>query len=294
MEKKGQSLTDQIYWLFKRNLPEIERGEQTVRDILNDSENHLILSWAEDNLAGVSVVNGSTVYLLCVDKPFQNRGIGTALLQESEDYVASSGIQKLVLGTGKEYIMPGVPMNRGAHLFFQKKGYRHSWGEMSCYDMEQRLDSFDYCWFSFGDTVDGVIYRLAVPEDLERVVGSITHAEPKFLRYYRNSNFYQKGTQRPILIAETEKEVVGALLLYISDDGEMGSVGATAVKYDQRHRGIATNLVRLGTKYLKELGLKRACLGYTSSKIAKIYERAGYRVSMEYFMGEKELPGFRE
>ncbi len=287
-------MTEEIYRLFKRNLPYIERGEETVKQILSDPENHLILHKVGETLAGVSVINDSTVYLLCVDEPFQRQGIGSSLLARSEEYAASKGVKKLTLGTGKEYIMPGVPMNEGAHEFFKKRGYRHSWGDMGCFDMEQLLEDFPCMDHFLGETRNGVTYRLAVPEDLERVVRCVSDAEPKFLRFYRNENFYQKDTQRPIVMAERDGEVLGAILLYIGREENMGSVGATATAHPYRNQGIATNLVKVGTKHLKDLGLKRACLGYTYTQIVKMYGKAGYRVSVEYFMGEKDLTVRRE
>lgn len=282
-------MIDEIYRLFKRNLPYIERGEETVKEILSDPENHFILHRAREALAGVSVINGSTIYLLCVDEPFQRQGIGSSLLAQSEEYAASKGVSKLTLGTGKEYIMPGVPMNEGAHDFFKKRGYRHSWEDMGCFDMEQMLEDFPCMDHFLGETRNGATYRLAVPEDLEQVVRCVSDAEPKFLRFYQNKNFYQKDTQRPIVIAEKNGEVLGAILLYIDHGKSMGSVGATATARPYRNQGVATNMVKVGTKYLKDLGLKRACLGYTYTQIVKMYGKAGYRVSVEYFMGEKDL-----
>ena len=155
--------------------------------------------------------------------------------------------------------------------------------------MEQMLEDFIYDGCSVGDTIDGVTYRWAEICDLDRVAACVSDAEPKFLRYYRNEKFYQKGTERPVLIAEKGREILGAVLLYISYEENMGSVGATATAHAYRNRGIATNMVRLGTKYLKDIGLKRACLGYTYTQIVHMYARAGYKISVEYFMGEKEL-----
>lgn len=180
-------------------------------------------------------------------------------------------------------------MNDGAHMFFKKRGYIHSWGDTGCFDMEKLLKDFTYENHSIGDTIHGIIYRWATPSDLDKVVVCISDAEPKFLSFYRNERFYQKGTERPILIAEKEHQILGAILLYISHENEMGSVGAVATAHEHRNQGIATNMVRLGTKYLKDIGLKRACLGYTYTQIVHMYEKAGYKISVEYYMGEKEI-----
>ena len=59
-------MIDEIYRLFKRNLPYIERGEETVTEILSYPENHFILHRARVALAGVSVNHRRALYLLRV------------------------------------------------------------------------------------------------------------------------------------------------------------------------------------------------------------------------------------
>ena len=54
-------------------------------------------------------------------------------------------------------------------------------------------------------------------------------------------------------------------------------------------KGIVTNMIKLGTKHLKDLGLRKAFLSYTYTDIINMYGRAGYKVSMEYYMGEKAI-----
>lgn len=44
-----------------------------------------------------------------------------------------------------------------------------------------------------------------------------------------------------------------------------------------------------GTKYLKDIGLKNASLSYTYSGLDKLYGAAGYEISANFFMGEKQL-----
>ncbi|MDR1692939.1 MAG: GNAT family N-acetyltransferase, partial [Oscillospiraceae bacterium] len=129
-------MPDEIYTLFREVLPEVVRSEETVREILGNPGNRVFAHREDGTLAGVSVVGGNTIFLLCVGEPYRNRGIGSALLIESERFIKANGYDSVVIGAGSDYITPGVPMNRGAHLFFQKRGYRHSWGESGCFDME--------------------------------------------------------------------------------------------------------------------------------------------------------------
>ena len=98
-------MENEIFDLYKGTLPEIVRNEETVKRILCDKGNHTICHRIGDRLAGVSVINENAIYLLCVDKAYQSRGIGVELLHKSEEYVLSNGYKKMILGAGKEYII---------------------------------------------------------------------------------------------------------------------------------------------------------------------------------------------
>jgi ribosomal protein S18 acetylase RimI-like enzyme len=276
-------MVDIIYGLFKNTLPDIIRNEETVREILNDSRKRIITRNEGEQLAGVSVVGGNVIYLLCVDAGFQRKGIGTSLLRQSEEYIASQGFNKVKLGAGDNYIMPGVPMNRNAHEFFKRHGYVHAWGGSGCFDMSRDLTGNVFCEQYVGDTIDGVEYRWATEGDMGQIIRCVADAEENFVQYY-------KSDDTPVIVAVKDGEVVGTLMVGVDGEGEgIGSVGCTTTMKKYRGRGIATNMVRLGTKHLREAGLPKAFLGYTYTEIVNMYGRAGYEICMEYFMGEKEL-----
>ncbi|MCL2322942.1 MAG: GNAT family N-acetyltransferase [Oscillospiraceae bacterium] len=73
-------MINEIYNLYKSNLPYIVRSEEKVKDILGDKKNNIILRKDCNTLIGISVINNNTIYLLCVDKHFRDRGVGTDLL----------------------------------------------------------------------------------------------------------------------------------------------------------------------------------------------------------------------
>lgn len=283
-------MISEIYNLYKENLPDIIRGEETVKRILSDKDNHIISYSDRGKLIGVSIINENTIYLFCVDRHFQKRGIGTELLTESEKYIISNGFDKITVGAGKDYIMPGIPMNNTAHNFFQKRGYVHSWNDCGCFDMEQTLKDFNYNEHSIGDEINNIMYRWASIDDLDNIVKCVSDADENFVQYYQDKRLYEKGTDTPVLIAEKDNEILGTLMISIEvEDKNLGSVGCTTTVHKHRNKGIATNMVKLGTKYLKDIGLSKAFLGYTYTSIVNMYSRAGYKVSMEYFMGEKTV-----
>ena len=91
-------------------------------------------------------------------------------------------------------------------------------------------------------------------------------------------------------MAEKAGRIVGTLIVSIETEGEgTGNVGCTCVAPREWHQGIATRMVMLGTKYLKDVGLKRANLSYTYSNLDVLYGASGYEISTYYFMGEKDI-----
>ncbi|MDR2546643.1 MAG: GNAT family N-acetyltransferase [Lachnospiraceae bacterium] len=282
----------EIYKLFRETMPEVIRDKATVKRILGDKDNHIISHEAEGKLVGVSVINGNVIYLLCVDKSYQNQGIGSSLLAKSEAYVIEKGYNDIVIGAGKAYITPGIPKPSGHYRFFEKRGFFHAWNEKDCFDMEMKLADFIDDGHNLGDIVDGICYRFAKPADMDAVRECIADAEDFFVKYYMNEELYHPDTGQRALIALRGDEVVGALMVYAATDDAVkgsGAVGCTATKTKYRGQGIATMMVRLGTKHLWESGIESSFVGYTYTDIMSVYGKSGYQVSMEYFMAKKEL-----
>ena len=57
---------------------------------------------------------------LAVELEMQNKGIGTKLIEQIENYAKEKGIRSIILNTGVQ--------RTGAHAFYKSKGYdNHSW-----------------------------------------------------------------------------------------------------------------------------------------------------------------------
>lgn len=279
-----------LYQLYKTCFPGIVRSEETVRAVLGLSDNALLLEKAGDEMIAASVRNQNTVLLFCVLPQYRNRGIGSGLLEKTERHVRSEGFGEIQFCDGPDYITPGIPMYDGNEAFFSKRGYIHSWGGCECVDMMQDLKNFDCSGNAVGDTVGGIVYRWADARDYEDVTECVDSTYPEFTQFYQNRDLYGNSQANKILIAVSEHEVCGALM--VSNQAEakdVGSVGCTVTRKEYQGRGIATNMVKLGTGYLKSLGLSRGFLGYTYTDIIPMYARSGYHVSMKYFMGKKKL-----
>lgn len=303
-------MNNEIYNIFTRNLPFVIRDEQTFVNILKN-ENTRIFERRNENgeLFACAIINKNTILLLIVDKEYRNKGIGNELLVQCEKEIFASGYEKIILGVGFDYFMPGVPTSKKygpsvhenldsrvtdeASTFFEKRGYIHSWGESNCFDMKFPLKNMQNISESIGDTVNSILYRWATSEDIPAICecadDACQFADDSFSVFYRNESMYTKDGQEKVLVAVKDEKIVGALIVSLGTDGkDLGSVGCTSVAVKEWKKGIATTMVKLGTKYLRDKGVPTAFLSYTYSGLDKMYGTAGYEIFVYYFMGEKK------
>ena len=180
------------------------------------------------------------------------------------------------------------------HQTFLKRGYVHSWGKCNCFDMKMNLGNFNNNDYSIGDTINNVLYRWANIDDLKQIIECADEAckyqDEKFSKFYKNNDLYKENSNQKVLVAVKNNRIVGLLIVSIETEGkDLGNVGCTCVSYKETHQKIGTYLVRIGTKYLKDIGLKKASLGFTYSGLDVLYGSAGYEISCYYMMGRKKL-----
>lgn len=299
-------MISELFDIYIRNFPFIVRDEETVLGILKNRDNRVIEKRNDQKeLIGVSVINRNTIILLCVDEEYRNRGLGTELLAESELIVKNNGYEEINVGDGFDYLMPGVPTSKRyyeaenenlyenisetASDFFEKRGYEHSW-DCNCFDMRFLLKDFSNEKHSVGDIIDGISYRWAETTDMEEICKCTDDACEEFTQWYRNEELYKEDSGQKVLIAADNNEVVGTLIVDTEAEGQgLGSIGCTTVKRKYQGRHIAVNLVVLGTKYLRDMGLKEAYLSYTYSGLDHLYGYAGYKICIYYMMAKKGL-----
>lgn len=294
-----------LYEMFRENFPFIIRENNTALNILSDTNNKVIEKKLDNKLVGVSVINKNTIYMLCVDKEYRNKGIGSELLKESEEYIFASGYDEVKIGVGDSYLMPGIPMRTKpyneslneekiyddvtdeANEFFTKRGYVHSWKDANCFDMKSDYSKVNFPDWKIGDIVDGIKYRWATIEDIPEIIKCTDDAHKDFSKYYKDESNY-KGDKR-VLIALDGAEICGTLIVSKDEAKEkgIGSVGCTTVKHSHRGRHIGVNMVILGNKVLKDEGIKEGYLGYTYSGLDKMYGYAGYKICIYYNMAIK-------
>jgi len=303
----------ELFGLFKRNFPFIVREERKVLDILGSPENRILkMRNADGALTGACVVHKNTIYMLCVDREFRGRGIGADLLRQAEEIIREAGYEDVSVGAGETYLAPGVPTSRpvctgedyagrgveqlyggltdDAAEFFRKRGYVHSWGDCDCFDMRFPLSEFSPDGHRIGDTVDGITYRFATEDDIPEIKKCTDDAHENFTKYYLDGSKYDGSNGERVLIAVDGTTVCGTLIVCAETEGKgLGSVGCTTVRHDCRGRHIAVNMVRIGTGYLREIGLTDAYLGYTYTGLDRLYGYSGYKICTYYMMAKKKL-----
>lgn len=292
-----------LYDLFRRNFPFCVREQSFARSLLSQNENTVFTEIDDSGrLIGAAVLEQNTLLMLCVDREYRNRGIGSRLLEAAEKAVRQAGYDSLVIGAGAHYLMPGVPTVRPVvdeHLepdavyngledytaFFIKRGYIHSWG-CNCFDMRRDLGDYTASLFH----TEGITYRWAVPEDMDAVTACTDDAHESFTKYYKNPDMYHEGSAKRVLLACCGEDAAGVLIVSFAAEGPgLGSVGCTAVRHKYQGRKIASNLVMLGTQKLQEAGMEKAFLGYTYTGLNRMYGFAGYKICVYYFMAVKKL-----
>ena len=250
------------------------------------------------------MIHKNTILLLCVEEAYRNQGIGSRLLKQSEEIIRDAGYDEAVVGVGEDYLTPGVPtskryapaenerlsedVNEAASSFFEKRGYQHSW-DCNCFDMKFPLCEFDKEEHSVGDTIDDICYRFATIEDRASVCACTDAACEDFTRWYQDEFFYTENKSSRVLVAVADGRVVGTLMVDTNHKSGLGSVGCTTVHPEFQGKHIAVNMVILGTKYLKDAGMKEAYLSYTYSGLDHMYGYAGYKIFVYFMMAKKKL-----
>lgn len=298
-------MTQQLYDLFKRNFPYLNVDEGTAKSLLGNPENRIFARYDRNSrLIAASVIYKNIIIMLAVDANYRRHGIGSALLDLSEDYIKANGGEKVVFGVGaSDYLAPGVPtpikpieqeltaeclwqgLDRYGCEFLRHRGYVHE-NSGNIFDMDMEIDE-NICFdIHVGYTIDGVNYRLAELSDKAGVIECCNKGADYFAAFYKNDELYRDGDER-VLIADIGGEIVGNLL--VSTYGEPGTIGCITVSPVERGKKIGSRMSIAATSYIKEKGLKRASLSYTYSGLDKMYGSAGYKICVYYFMAQKKF-----
>ena len=129
-----------LYDLYAECFPNYPIREALFYSLLVPEKAHILCKRAGSRQIGFSVIHGNSVSLLCVAEDYRNRGIGTELLELSEEYIAGTGADRVILGRGSHYLLQGVPHDSDSvAAFFEHRGYSALWTSV---DMRLSLNRF--------------------------------------------------------------------------------------------------------------------------------------------------------
>lgn len=306
-------MVDTLFSIFNACFPTAVRDPDHVKNVLSAPDN-TVFTHSENGhsvngkVVGALVLHKNTVYMLAVLPDYRGRGIGSDLLTQAENAAKKAGYDTIRVGAGDTYLMPGVPssemlyketlqpdridagLDTRAVAFFMHRGYVHSWEDSNCFDMRFPLSALPDDIPTVGSVVDGVQYRFATAEEMPAVLACTEEAYPEFTKYYMDKSQYEPDAMERVFTAWENGRVVGTLLVGLETEGAgRGSVGCTTVLPAARGRHIGVNMVRIGTRHLRDRGMQEAFLGYTYSGLDRMYGYAGYKICVYYMMAQKRL-----
>ncbi len=274
----------ELFDLYLSCFPNYPVTEELFYDLLKLEKAHIIHKYIDGNLAAFSVIHGSSISLFCVAKEHRNQGIGSDLLEASEQYIRDSGADRIILGRGKHYLLQGVPTDQEEVLrFFKKRGYSATWISTN---MQLELKSFSADELEIPKPPKGIEYRFAEPKDMESLFEAIQDAKSAWKKVFETC-------VDPIYLALKDDKVIGFEVLspnggrFGGSDEKVGCVGCVGVVVAEREKGIGRQMVVKGMEWLKAQNCTSIELRYV--EIVDWYRKIGFQPTQLQWMGEKKL-----
>ncbi len=273
-----------LFELYLKCFPQYPVTEKLFRELLRPEKAHIISKYVGSRLAGFAMVHGNSVSLLCVDEEFRHRGFGTVLLREAEEYIARQGAERIRLGSGRYYLLQGVPMDDEAVVpFFEKRGYTARWNSTN---MELPLADFSVEALNIPAADEDVEYRMLRPEEKASLFAAVEDAKNSWINVYETC-------VDPVFVAVKDGNVVGFEVLaptggrFVRAGEKVGCVGCVGVVHGERQKGIGRRMVAEGIAWLKAQGCTSIELRFV--EIVNWYKRMGFLETHKQWMGEKQL-----
>lgn len=198
-----------------------------------------------ERIAGAAVTCGRWVRILAVDRDRRGRGIGTALLRDSE----ANGASRIAAEAGN-YFTPGVvATDNRTRAFLAKRGYAEG---AETWNLEVRLDAIE---------ADGRAKR-TTRDEADRVLGFIEREFGRIWRFEAAKAFARE--QPPLFHTEDAGEITGFAAHDVNNRG-LGFFGPTGVAGSQRGRGLGRSLLLASLADLRALGYGSAVIPWTDA-----------------------------
>lgn len=270
----------EIYELYCRCFPHFYMDfEPFCRRLSLTGPCQRVLHREGGTLAGFCLTSPGAIRLLCVDKPFREKGIGSALLAKAEE-IRRGDSQRLSLGLGDSYLFQGVPLlEENMPAFFEHRGYAAPWVSEDLTLNKSPLPA--------PPCAPGMAFRLAVPEDRPALLEAVDKVDSDWVPYFAESD-------SPVLLACQDGKLLGFAFVGASDEvfapapgTRMAAIGCVGVVPEARCQGIGLKMVETAAQNLMEQGFDEVYIGYTH--LAHWYARLGFAQRVRCWMGEKTL-----
>lgn len=265
--------------IFNRCFPEFKMSSERFAKLLHSDKCNYYDYSEGDEVLGFAITEDVNLRLICVIPEKQKRGIGTALLSEVEEELASKDIDKIITGgTSSDLFIGAVEDSWG---FFEKNGYiwKDAYEEMLINLKDFSMESYklrghkvaEYGWFV---------------GNLEEIKKAVAAVDESWVPYFNKAD--------NIYVGRVNGEIASFCLVdkdcqnYLTDvHGRVGMPGCVGTVPKFRNQGIAIEMIARATEYLKEEGMDISFIFFTG--VAKWYEQLGYKTFLKEIFGEKKL-----
>lgn len=237
----------------------------------------------------------SWIQVLLVDHRHRQNGIGTKLLKHAESALASSGLNKVVLGRDPWHYFPGIPKQYGeVCAWFEKRGYQ---AQGSDYDLICQYDNPDNPPVQAGD----VTFSILDKKDKDQLLEFLHRCFPGRWEYEAIHYFQKGGTGREFLVLKKNNQIIGFCRI---NDGrspfiaqnvywaplfneELGGIGPLGIDANERKQGYGLAIVEAGVERLRNRNIDTIVIDWTG--LVDFYNKLGYEVWKSYISLEKDI-----
>lgn len=232
---------------------------------------------------------------IAVSPEYRRQGLGKALLEKAESYLAENGATKFEVGRSFRHFFPGVPDDSPEALgFFSQAGYALSTLEV---DLDGPLDpaAFEPALAAARQ----VTFRQGQPGKEAALLSFLSRAFPGRWHYDTRLFLEQGGLMEDVSLAlDMQDQIQGFLVSYqpggkiigpgrfwLSDQPEWGGIGPLGLSKEMRGLGAGLGVVAAGMRHLHQAGLKFARIDWTT--LVDFYGRLGFQPSLTYRKASK-------
>lgn len=230
------------------------------------------------------------IQALLVDQPHRGRGIGSALLKRAEAALAQKQVEKIALGSDWWHYFPGVPEEeREAMAWLERRGYQAGGPQFDLLATWPPALPADQ-----PPQTGEVSFRVALPQDRERLLTFLHRAFPGRWEYEALCYFEKGGTGREYVLAEKQGAIIGfcrindarspliAQNVYWAPlfSEELGGIGPVGVDQAERKHGYGLAVVQAGVYFLRKRGIRTICIDWTD--LVAFYGKLGFQVWKGY------------